>query len=1154
MKPTSQHGKARSGKRSKQCGNVRAGDGDAHPGQVRAAGLPLARAGNLSILLRYAPACSLSLLFLAPGVRAQLVVNDTLTGAASTYGWVAKTGACLTAGDGRTSTIPACAGNSYYAGKTQVGGVSGVLPDPIGQGALRLTNGDTTLFGGNGTNNTGSVVSTAPFPTSQGVQVTFATATYGGNGYPNATGERSGADGIAFFLMDGTKSPSTGAFGGSLGYSCSQGKNPADGVNGGYLGVAIDEYGNFSNPGDNTSDGPGATPGAIVVRGSGSITWAALNALNPTYYPSSLGSGSRNTAVQNTCRTGKLQNWSGTILADKNGYLSLPGLSTTETVNDYRLLAGPIKVSSPIFNQQAVAKPMRGNANIFTYALTITQDNLLSLSYSINGGAITPVISAQSITAGNGPLPASFLFGFTAGTGGGSNVHEILCFKAAPINVASNSAGSNAQQAARVQAGTQVYLSYYHPLNSWGQLTASTLLADAAGNVTINPVANWDASCVLSGGACAPTGVSKTAQAPAARAILSWDGSKGIPFQYANLTAVQKLAIGAPVDGAARVAYLRGDRSQELTSTGSGTYRRRDSLLGDIMNSSPTWVGAPSLPYGTGSRDMLRGVTIPEFGVSYNNFTTANQQRANVVYSGANDGMLHGFQAGAYDASKTYSTAVTPNDGKEVLAYVPAAVTSTIRSATPTLDFSSAQYAHNSYVDATPATGDLYYGGAWRTWLVSGLGPGGNATGAINDNTSTGTGALFALDITDPSKFAEANAASLVINEWNSTNLTCVNSAICRTSLGNVYGTPIIRLLHDGNWAVIFGNGRNSATGTAGIFIMSVNRTTGAQTFRFLDTGVKSLTNKNGIDQIASADLDGDHVTDYIYAGDTLGNVWRFDLTDSNPAQWSAGSAPMFVTDGAQPISTRILVNSVMTDNGASRVILSFGTGRQMPQTLTSAATFDAGVHSMYGIWDWNMANWNAMSSTQYASLAAPQSIGVSDLQLQTITTYSGGSGDISGYRTVSQNPVCYKGGTSCSSNNNKYGYRLVLPASGEQIIYSPGAAFGNMLVNTTIPSVSQSLSCDAQPASGYTMAVSLATGGAQTASLFNTESTNAGITPPANRIVSGLGLSATGSPSIVTASGKPYIVQQTVSGTGVVTQLDPTNTVGKRLTWAKLR
>ena len=95
---------------------------------------------------------------------------------------------------------------------------------------------------------------------------------------------------------------------------------------------------------------------------------------------------------------------------------------------------------------------------------------------------------------------------------------------------------------------------------------------------------------------------------------------------------------------------------------------------------------------------------------------------------------------------------------------------------TTSLDFSNPHYGHNFFVDATPGTGDLFYGGQWHTWLVGGLGAGGAA--------------IFALDVTDPTNFTESNAASLVIGEWTPANIICVSNATCGNSLGNTYGTP----------------------------------------------------------------------------------------------------------------------------------------------------------------------------------------------------------------------------------------------------------------------------------------------------------------------------------------------------------------------------
>jgi type IV pilus assembly protein PilY1 len=1092
-------------------------------------------------------------------VLAQLVVSDTLTGPTSGFSWSASGGACLTAGTNATrtplasgnSSLPACIGLPYYGNSMQVGGVSGRLPDPVGKGALRLTNGDYRA-GDNGNGQAGAVISTEPFPTNQGVQVTFSTATYGGNGY-----QGTGADGMVFMLLDAARGvpAALGAVGGSLGYSCSNGNYPYDGISGGYVGVGIDEFGNFSNPGDTTADGPGFRSNAVGIRGAGSVNWASLNAAYPAYYPNSLQD--RAAAVKKTCQTGYLHDFSGNN-GEANGVPRYP--RTTIKVADYAMIGTPVNLANTIYNQEAIANPLRypaGNlpgANIITYALQITQDNLLSLSYSYAGGVNIPVISNRSITDTNGPLPANFLFGFSAATGGGSNVHEILCFKAAPINLSATSAGSNVQQSARVEAGSQVYLAYYHPLNSWGQLTASNLVTDTAGTVSIAPVANWDASCTLTGGTCTPTGTSVTAQAPSARTILSWNGATGIPFQYANLAASDADALGGTVDGSARISYLRGDRSNERTTTGSGAFRRRDGVLGDIVNSSPTWVGAPTLSYATAGKDLLSRTTVAEFGAAYTSFTSSKANQASIVYAGANDGMLHGFRAGSMNASGTSTTTSTPNDGKELLAYMPQIVAQTIHPSTSTTDFSSPGYAHNSYVDATPGTGDLYYNGAWHTWLVSGLGAGGNPSGAINDITTTAAGALFALDITTPANFSEANAAALVLGEWNSTNLTCVNLSTCNTHLGSLYGTPIIRRLHDGNWAVIFGNGRNSAAGTAGIFIMTVNRADGARTFRYLDTGSGSASAKNGIDFVQSGDLDGDHVTDYVYAGDTAGNLWRFDLTSAAPGSWNAGTRTIFSTPAGQPISTRVTVSSVVDSSQVSpRVLIAFGTGRQTPQTLNSASAYADGTQYLYGIWDSHLESWNALGSAQYTSLASAHVAGANELQAQTITETAAAASGISGYRSVSQAKVCWKGSSACPSSNNQYGWKLALPVGTEQVIYNPIVAYGTFIVNTSIPAVTQTLSCTKQPASGYTMAISMGNGGAPTNSPFlppgnSSADTSAGV-------VAGLGLSATGSPSIVTAKGNPFIVQQTVTGTGSVNRFyPPGNLIGKRESWVKLR
>jgi type IV pilus assembly protein PilY1 len=1083
----------------------------------------------------------------------QQVIQDNFTGASSSFDWKTFNGACLTAGNG-TGTIPACVGLPYYQGQTLVGGYTGTLPDPVGNGALRFTNGYTGPHSsgfGYGYNQAGGVISNFTFPSGQGLQVTFTTITYRGN---SGGSGGDGADGISFFLMDGSNNPyDLGAFGGSLGYTCSNVNNDPtlradftprqyDGLAGGYLGLGIDEYGNFLNGvGDSTATGYGFQPGRIGLRGAGSISWKWLTTNYPTLYPLTLTAAQQAAAVKNTCKTGQL--WDYSVPA-------VPVVTTSSVAdyapipNAYKVLPGSIKIANESATKRANGVPI-------TYNLKITQNGLLSFSYSYNGGAYQPVITAQDITAGNGPLPASFRFGFAGSTGGSTNVHEVSCFQAAPSDTSASSAGLNEKQTAKVQTGSQVYFAFYNPTNWSGSLTAQDLVVDPATNlVSINPVANWDAACVLSGVAagqsCIATGASGpiAAQGPNSRSILTWNGTAGVALQFPNLTSAQQTTIDqgdlAPIN-ANRVNYLRGDRTNEINSIGVGLYRARASVLGDIINSSPTWVGPPQAPYKALWQDRLNGSSPPEnSGQTYPAFQASAAQRLNVVYSGANDGLLHGFRSGAYTSTNTYvSNSTTPNDGLEVLAYMPSTVVNTIHSATdPTVDFSNTQYGHNFYVDAPPGSGDLFYGGNWHSWLVGGLGAGGAA--------------IYALDVTDPTSLSESNAANLVIGEWNSATITCANVSGCGAKLGNTYGVPQIRRFHNGMWGAVFGNGLGTAGGSAGIFVMTIDPSSRAVTFYYLSAGAAAAG--NGIAYTTPVDLDGDHITDYVYAGDVKGHIFRFDLTSSNPSAWAVSSGgPLFTAPAGQPITTKLVVAAAPASSGPPRILIDFGTGQQTPLTNTTPSSYASGTQSLYGIWDWNLSAWDAMSATQYASLSGSYTITTANLQAQTVLASVPAS---SGYRAVSSNPICWYGTTSCTSGNTQFGWRMDLPGSNEQIIYSPVLEVGAFIVNTTIPATNNPINCTAATATGWTLAISPITGGALTKSFFGDSSGH--FVNYNGQIVSGAALNGTGSVSIVTTGGNQpgtFLVTQTTSGVGVVLPVNPLATAkGTRLTWIERR
>ncbi len=1164
----------------------------------------------------------------AGSAQAQVVIKDDLTSGHSLYNWKALNGACLTAGDNTPTPhdstlpsdytpandssgnavaipIPACIdpknGNlAYYKNKTLVGGDQGVMPDVAGKGALRLTNGDWKQNNDNGDQQTGAIISNFTYPSNKGINLTWTTVTYGGDGLSG-----HGADGMSFFLVDGAKNPSVaGASGGSLGYSCSNTNPVYDGLVGGYLGIGVDEYGNFTNGGtstdskgkvtykDNTATGPGAAAGTIGVRGMGDVAYAELYAQRSDLYtaPTSPLSTAQVNALYATCAYGKYYDMNHNTV-------------TTTSVADYKYLASASL--SGIASQQPSStasdsnpnQPQRSLATLISYTLKITSTGHATFQYSVNGGASATPIPDLDLVANNGALPTTLRFRFSAGTGSGSNIHEITCFKAAPVDTSDTSASSNVQQAAKLAAGSQVFISYFHPTNWWGSMLAADLSYQASSDSIIaSGGATWDASCVLTGGSCTTMNSASppTVTAQASRVILTNDGNvstsggvtvggAGIAFEASTLTAAQLTSLQDSTTSAPEIAYLRGDRSKEADKT-NGVYRIRTSLLGDIVDSSPVWVGYPSSSYAGPWADKLgnaSNATMAE-GTTYGAFATLYATRRNMLYVGANDGMLHGFSAGSYTApsgTTDRSFVTTLNTGAEMMAYVPAQVISVIHPVIPALDtvhagvdYSNPSYVHNFFVDATPGSGDLYYGAtpAWHTWLAGGLGVGGHADGAIQDNTATVTapaGAFYVLDVTNPGgigtgpilgapgNFSEATASSVVVGEWNSSNLTCPSSLAPKTNcgiyLGQVLGTPVIRRLHDGSWGVIFGNGTNApggsgvTSGHSGLFIMHV-AANGDKTFQYIDAG---STAAGGIVQVAAADLDGDHITDFVYAGDVLGNLYRFDLTDNSASNWSA--MKIFTASSWQPITSAPVVTAIPgAGTGSPKVLVVFGTGQKLPLTATAAEKYSAATatkpQSLYGIWDANMYNWNRSNTdTKYANLqtAATPAISVTALQSQTVTNATTASATVP--RTVSNTTMCWQGMSGCTGTGitaNAMGWELDLPTASEQVIFNPLVANGDLFVNTTIPATSNLFSCTSTTAAGWTMGISLTNGGS-------------GAVPAFDGGVSGYSLNGAGTPAVYSYNTSSYLGTNTNDQHQFKSKkLAPQPGVGKRVTWTKIR
>jgi type IV pilus assembly protein PilY1 len=467
----------------------------------------------------------------------------------------------------------------------------------------------------------------------------------------------------------------------------------------------------------------------------------------------------------------------------------------------------------------------------------------------------------------------------------------------------SSSASAVAMNSGAISSDSRVFQAKFDTAAWTGQLLAFPLTVPP-GRVATTPV--WDAS----------------AQMPAANArnIITINGDNVTPvaFRYAALDNTRREQLSTtPAEAQVYVDYLRGDDAQEGEST---TYRLRErpTKLGDIVSSSPLYVGAPRAGYSNNF----------EGGPGYPAFATARRNRTPMVYAGANDGMLHGFDA---------------NTGREQVAFIPSPVFANLNLLT------DPGYSHQYYVDGPPNAADVYIGGAWRTMLVGGLNLGGQG--------------IYALDVTDPSRFATAEGSPRDIFKWEFTDRN-------DRDLGFTYSQPAIVYMQNGTWAAVFGNGYNntvpdgtvSATGNAVLYV--VNMQTGALIRKF-DTGVgmaqdpTGQSRPNGMATPVMVDTDGDRVIDHAYAGDLFGNLWKIDLRSDNTSEWgfAFGSAtnpqPLFVALGPdgnrQPITVR---PEVARGPNSSGIIVVFGTGKFLEDS--DKLITPQRIQTFYGLVDMN--------------------------------------------------------------------------------------------------------------------------------------------------------------------------------------------------------
>jgi type IV pilus assembly protein PilY1 len=559
----------------------------------------------------------------------------------------------------------------------------------------------------------------------------------------------------------------------------------------------------------------------------------------------------------------------------------------------------------------------------------------------------------------------------------------------------SGAAAAVAVSNVNVRAGDNTaYASTYGTGGWYGDLLAYPVDI-VTGNVTTN-TPQWSAQTQLE------------ATAPGSRYIATYrpDTQAGVPFEWANLSATMQAQLStiasAPslTNGQETLNFLRGSRTPQEADG----YRVRTFILGDIVDSEPVSVRGAISNY-------------PDAGYSVFSGTIASRKA--IVYQGANDGMMHAFDA---------------SNGNELWAYVPSLVFPNLS------ELASPNYQHHFYVDGTPAVGDVDFGNAggstgspsWRTMLVGGLRLGGQG--------------FYALDITDPTAGGETVVAGKVLWEFPAATTPAAYSV----NVGYSFGKPLIVKTAAYGWVVVVTSGYNNPVGDFRGHLFFLNPVNG-QVLVDLPTpaGFGSSANPVNLAQISGfvPNPAMGLIIDSIYGGDNLGDVWRFDVSDTNPANWAVHRLAT-LTDAVgnpQPVTSAPELTTINSVTPNKRVVL-IGTGR----LLGSSDITSSNVQSMYALVDDRSAS---------PTIASPRT----QLTQKTLTIGAGG------IRNINSDTVDW---------TNSKGWYFDFP-TGERVTGDPVVAYGSLVFTTNLPSP---VACSS---GSYLYAVNVATGGQLPSSNF---------------------------------------------------------------------
>jgi type IV pilus assembly protein PilY1 len=497
-----------------------------------------------------------------------------------------------------------------------------------------------------------------------------------------------------------------------------------------------------------------------------------------------------------------------------------------------------------------------------------------------------------------------------------------------------------------------------------------------------------------------PSGVQSVDCSGAGQPSNGWCASKGIPTSNRKIFTSNGHNNGNPL-----APVVTGGTAGRTFPSGATT-----AQIGSLNRPGPSIsypvTGAQNAAYiaGDRSRELAQGGNLRNRNHLLGDIvgsSPAYVQETNTIYVGANDGMLHAIDA---------------RNGDELFAFIPGIID---WNALGTL--SRPDYSHRYFVDGSIVVTTRQQAPNNRNILVGALGKGGKG--------------LFALDVTTPATFGTSHF------KWELADTPGGH-------MGLVQGRPILAKVQGGTNAVVIGNGVNSANNKAVLIVVDVDT---GEVIREIDTAAGSTALPNGLSAPTGVLGPDGRTLAYVYAGDMLGNVWKFDLTATSPGQWSA--AKLFTaTDSAgtaQPISGGVTVATHPTTN---KRWVFFGTGRYM----TTGDVSSTAVQGMYGF----------MEQQPSATLTR------ADLTQRTLVATGTSS---SGHAVRS-----FEARGSLPTGSN--GWFIDLPVSGERIVQDPQVVSTFLITASMIPSGD---ACESD-GSGYVNALDAFTGTSAGGSYFD--------------------------------------------------------------------